>query len=144
DKPASPALLRAIAQFNTREFFECHETLEILWTLERRVNYQSSKGTHQDTRRVTYCDNLYKGILQVGVGCYHLLRGNYHGAVTKLASGAGYLEPFAPACQGVLVARLIADAGRLHEHLVALGRDHIAEADLGLIPRLWLAAEDAP
>jgi uncharacterized protein len=142
DRPAPPALLKAVTQFNQREFFECHETLEMLWNLERRVIYHSSGTASPSTGNVPYCDNLYKGILQVGVGCYHLLRGNYHGAVTKLASGARYLEPFAPVCQGVRVGQLIADARRLHSHLTALGRARIAEADLSLIPRLTL--EDKP
>jgi uncharacterized protein len=142
DKPAPPPLLKAVRQFNSREFFECHETLEQLWNLERRGIYQSFSSTFHGASDELHCDNLYKGILQVGVGCYHLLRGNYHGAVTKLASGARYLEPFAPVCQGVHVGQLIADARHLHSHLTALGRTRIAEADLSLIPRLTL--EDKP
>lgn len=124
-EPPPAALLHAVEQFNHREFFECHETLEREWLAEKRPI------------RI-----LYKGVLQVGVGCYHLLRGNYHGAVTKLASGARYLEPFAPVCQRVRVGLLIADARHLHTHLTALGRARIAEADLSLIPRLTL--EDTP
>jgi uncharacterized protein len=118
----SAALLHAVEQFNTREFFECHETLEAVWNAE------------PGPIRV-----LYKGILQVGVGCYHLLRHNYRGAVIKLQSGADYLEPFAPRCMGVEVARLIADARRLRAEIVALGPDRLLEVNLALIPMVHLA-----
>jgi|SRR5579859_4295021 len=114
---APPEFLRGIEQFNHREYFECHETLEGIWIKERRP------------LRI-----LYKGILQVGVGCYHLLRGNYRGATIKLASGAGYLEPFAPRCLGVDVARLIADAHTLHATLTQLGPDRFREVDVALLP----------
>jgi uncharacterized protein len=118
----SAGLLHAVEQFNAREFFECHETLEAVWNAE------------PGPIRV-----LYKGILQVGVGCYHLLRHNYRGAVIKLQSGANYLEPFAPRCMGVEVARLIADARRLRAEIVALGPDRLLEVNLALIPVVYLA-----
>jgi uncharacterized protein len=116
-EPPPAELLLGIEQFNQREYFECHETLENLWNRE------------PGPIRV-----LAKGILQVGVGCYHLLRGNYRGAVLKLASGTAYLEPFAPRCRQVEVARLIADARRLHDVVVALGPERISDIDLALLP----------
>ena len=121
----SPALLRGIEQFNRREYFECHETLELIWNAE------------PGPIRI-----LYKGILQVGVGCYHLLRHNYRGATIKLQSGADYLEPFAPRCMGVEVGRLIADARRLRAELVALGPERFEEVDLTLLPIVRVAGEN--
>jgi hypothetical protein len=112
-----PALRTAIAQFNQRAFFECHETLEALWNAE--------PGPVR---------TLYKGILQVGVGCYHLLRRNYHGATVKLRAGASYLEPFAGGCLGVDVARLIAEARALLAAVEALGPERFTQVDLALIP----------
>jgi predicted metal-dependent hydrolase len=115
--PPPPELLHGIEQFNQHEYFECHETLEALWNRE------------SGTIRV-----LAKGILQVGVGCYHLLRGNHRGALLKLASGADYLEPFAPRCRRVEVAQLIADARRLRAEVVALGPERLGELDRSLLP----------
>ncbi len=135
-------LLRGIEQFNHREYFECHETLEALWNIERTQAAQASKATDQGTSGIVYCDNLYKGILQVGVGCYHLLRHNYRGATIKLQSGADYLEPFAPLCMGVEVGRLIADARRLRAELVALGPERFEEVDLALLPIVRVAGEN--
>ena len=122
-EPPSRELLHAIEQFNAREYFECHETLEAIWIAE--------PGPIR---------TLYKGILQVGVGCLHLLRGNYRGATIKLQSGADYLEPFAPRCMGVEVARLIADARRLRAELVARGPERLAEVDRALLPRVHRTA----
>ncbi len=124
DDPAPRELRTAIEQFNARDFFECHETLEALWNAE------------PGSRRI-----LYKGILQVGVGCYHLLRGNFRGAVIKLQTGADYLTPFEPACAGVAVTPLIASARRLRQAIVALGPARIGEVDRALIPVVHL--EDA-
>ncbi len=117
DEAPNPALLRGLEQFNHREYFECHETLEGIWIKEQRP-----------------IRTLYKGILQVGVGCYHLLRKNYRGAIIKLDSGARYLEPFAPRCLGVDVARLIADARTLHSAITELGPERFREVDLALLP----------
>ena len=122
-EPPSRELLHAVEQFNAREYFECHETLEAIWIAE--------PGPIR---------TLYKGILQVGVGCLHLLRGNYRGATIKLQSGADYLEPFAARCMGVEVARLIADARRLRTELVARGPERLAEVDRALLPQVHFTA----
>jgi uncharacterized protein len=116
-------LLEGVRLFNIRHYFECHEVLETAWNAER------------EPIRV-----LYKGILQVGVGCYHLLRSNYRGAIIKLASGADYLEPYAPRCMTVDVARLIADARLLREAVVAVGPEGTAAVDRTLLPIINLSS----
>jgi len=118
-------LLLGVAQFNQREYFECHETLEAVWNAE------------PGPIRV-----LYKGILQVGVGCYHLLRGNYRGAVIKLQSGADYLEPYAPHCMRVEVGQLIVDARRLRAEVVARGPERLADVDRALLPIIRLSDDE--
>lgn len=118
-------LLRGIEQFNRREYFEAHETLEALWNAEPDV-----------------CRVLYKGILQVGVGCYHLLRSNQRGAELKLRSGADYLEPFAPRCMGVEVGQLIAGARRLLATVEAADPARLAAIDRALLPVIALTLGD--
>jgi uncharacterized protein len=131
-----PALLRGIEQFNRREYFECHETLEELWKEERAwLRNQDGRSTVGPG-----CDTLYKGILQIGVGCYHLLRHNYHGSTVKLQSGADYLLPYVPVCMTVEVQWLIGDAHSLRTLLVALGPDHFTEVDLAHLPKVQLVA----
>src|SRR5689334_2590675 len=63
-EPAPSELSKALHEFNAGEFFEQHETLELLW-----------RATPGEIR------HLYEGILQVGVGMHHLLvNKNFHGA----------------------------------------------------------------
>ena len=115
------ALLAGVAQFNAGEYWECHETLEAIWRVE------------PDPIRY-----LYQGILQVGVGFYHLRRGNWRGAVHKLRSGLDYLAPSAPTCLGVDVARLRAEAQAVLAALEALGPDRIAEYNAAALPIVHL------
>ncbi len=112
-------LLEGIAQFNRGEYFEQHETLELLWRAERR-----------EVRR------LYQGILQIGVAFYHLRRQNHHGAVYMLTRGAAYLAPFSPRCQGVDVEALLAAAAAALREVERLGPDRLGEFDWRLAPRV--------
>ncbi len=120
--PPPGELLRAIDQFNRRDWFDCHETLEYLWM-----------GQIGETR------DFYQGILQVAVALHHWRGGNFRGAVSLLARGAGYLRRVRPVCQGVDVEGFVADADRLWEALAALGPERMAELEPDLIPRLRLA-----
>jgi predicted metal-dependent hydrolase len=116
-----PLLLEGIAQFNRGEYFEQHETLELLWRAERR-----------DVRR------LYQGILQIGVAFHHLRRRNHHGTVYMLTRGAGYLAPFTPRCQGVDVEALLADAATALMEVERLGPARLADFDWQLAPMVRL------
>ena len=121
---APPAnLLKGIHEFNDGEFFEQHETLELLW-----------RATEGDIRY------LYQGILLVGVGFYHLGNGNYHGTQAKLRAGVEMLGWFAPTCQGIDVGDLIAHAERCLLQVQELGPERLDQFDRTLIPRIRLLA----
>ena len=121
---ATPRLLRqGIDEFNRGAWFEQHETLEELWRAERR-----------EVRR------LYQGILQIGVAMHHVRNRNHHGAVYMLRRGAMYLRPFAPCCQSVDVADLLAQAARVLAAVEALGRAGLDRFDWALAPRVRLVA----
>jgi predicted metal-dependent hydrolase len=113
--------VRGIEQFNAGEFFEQHETLELLW---------------RDTR--TPVRSLYHGILQIGVGFHHWRNGNHHGASVLLDEGLARLGQFAPRCQGVDVAALISDATVAREELRRLGAERMNEYDLTRAPKVRL------
>jgi uncharacterized protein len=120
--PAPPELRKAITEFNSGEFFEQHETLELLW-----------RATPEEIR------HLYEGILQIGVGFYHLLvKKNFHGAAVKLDHGIRLLEAFPSTCQGVDVARLRNEARAAREHLLHLGPRQLDQFDTRLVPRVHL------
>jgi predicted metal-dependent hydrolase len=119
--PPPPLLIRGVQEFNEREFFECHETLEELWRAEPHpIRY------------------LYQGILHVAVGYYHQRRGNHHGAITKLGSGLKLLEFYTPRCQSVEVAALLVTAGRARKRLLELGPDRMSEMEPELIATISL------
>ena len=80
--------------------------------------------------------DLYHGILQIGVGLHHWRRGNFHGASVLLEEGVDRLRPFAPTCQGIDVAALIAATAAARERLVALGPERMSEFDLADAPRV--------
>jgi hypothetical protein len=78
-------------------------------------------------------------MLQIGVGLHHWRRGNFHGASVLLEEGIERLRPFAPTCQTVDVAALIADASAARERLLTLGAEGMSEFDLASAPRVRFA-----
>lgn len=123
--PPPEALERGIEEFNNGAYFEQHETLELLW-----------RATPGEIRY------LYQGILQVGVGLYHLFkRRNYHGTVIKLDNGARLLAAFPPVCQGVDVARLRRDAQETLRDVERLGPERIREIERQRAPRVHRVGE---
>ncbi len=117
-------LALAIEQFNNGEYFEQHETLERMWRAEA--------GPVRE---------LYQGILQIGVGFYHLQRGNHTGALHLLERGLQRLAPLAPVCLGIDVARLIAETERCID-IFQSSRAHSAEVERSLIPHIHFSAGD--
>jgi hypothetical protein len=75
-------LARGIAEFNARHFFECHDTLEELWS-----------GVRGPSR------SFFQGLIQVAVAFYHLGNGNRAGARSMLERALrrfdGYPSPYA-------------------------------------------------
>jgi predicted metal-dependent hydrolase len=114
-----PGLLAGIGEFNRGEFFECHETFEVLWMAEPRP-----------VRR------LYQGILQIGVAFYHLHAGRYRPVVTLLGRGAGYLQPFGPVCMGIDVAGLLEQAEACLAQVRHLGAERLDKFDWSLVPQI--------
>jgi predicted metal-dependent hydrolase len=112
-------VLRGIEEFNRGEFFECHEYLEEAWM--------------QESGRIRY---LYQGILQVGVGFYHLQNGNWRGATGLLRNGTTRLKEFEPVTRGVDVTKLVSQSEHCLRQLETLGRERISEFDESKIPRV--------
>ena len=90
---AGATLQAALKMFNGGNYFVCHEFLEALWLDE-----------HDPQRE------LYKGILQIGIGLLHLQRGNLSGARRLLLNGSKLIEPFTPSLFGIDLLTLLSDA----------------------------------
>jgi hypothetical protein len=108
-------VIEGLKLFNAREYFECHEVLENAWRAE--------KGPIRE---------LYRGILQVAVGYYHIQRGNYIGARKMFKRCRRWLAPFPDACQGINLAGLRGDMQAVEDAIVHLGPDKIAHFDTTL------------
>ena len=122
---ATSQMIHAFEQFNRGEYWHQHETLETVWRAEQDESIR----------------NFYKGILQVGVGFYHITRRNYRGAVKVLTRGINYLRPYAPRCMGVEVRRLIDEATQVLEQVRALGPDRIDEIKIAELPCVHYTTE---
>jgi uncharacterized protein len=114
-----PELIAGIDEFNRRAFFECHETLEALWIREQRPVRE-----------------LYQGIIQVGVGFYHVERGNYVGAVRTMRRGLDRLRGLPALCNGVAVHRLVVETEEALQRIVELGADRLGQLDNRYIPSI--------
>ena len=110
-------LLLAIRQFNSREWYECHETIEELWL--------------DETGEMR---NFLQGTLQISVALLHWRNGNYGGAVSLLESGVKYLKCVSDVCLWVDVLALIADSERVRVSLEELGKERMDSLDATLIP----------
>ena len=100
--------LQGISEFNTKEYYACHDTLEALWM----------DSVDPDKK-------FYQGVLQIAVACYHLHNRNWRGAVTLLGEGIGRLPYYQPVYAGIDVAKLIKDSSNLLQILQSIGIEGI-------------------
>src|SRR5512146_1053421 len=108
-------VLEGLELFNQGEYFEAHEVLEAAWRAET--------GPVRE---------LYRGILQIAVAYYHLLRGNYIGAVKMFLRSRTWLGPFPDQCRGIDLGRFRQDYRQVEETLNRLGPEGLRDFDRGL------------
>ena len=85
---------QGIELFNRREFFECHEVLEEVWT-----------PTKQPDRW------FLQSLIHFAVGFHHHRNRNYIGATRQLRKGIKKMQPYLPEWDGV-DTKAIAQAAR--------------------------------
>jgi predicted metal-dependent hydrolase len=122
DGPLPAGVLQGIEQFNRREFYACHDSIELVWVDEP-----------WDVRL------MYQGILQISVAFYQVQQGNRPGMVKMMARGKGKLLPFLPACQGIDLEGLLAEVERCEAALRELGPEGMVEFDADLLPIIRVA-----
>lgn len=91
----SMVLWQAIAQFNHRQYYECHDTLEPLWM----------EATEPDR-------SFLQGILQIAVALYHLDHQNLRGAIILLGEGRYRLHQYCPMFFDVDITDLVEQSGQ--------------------------------
>ncbi|XTZ12157.1 MAG: DUF309 domain-containing protein [cyanobacterium endosymbiont of Rhopalodia inflata] len=100
---------QGIEQFNHREFYSCHNTLEALWMDSVEPDRQ-----------------FYQGILQIAVGCYHFGNHNWRGAVILLGEGIRQLSSYQPDYQEIDVSSLLRESQKLFHYLQQTNSREIA------------------
>jgi len=101
---------QAIEEFNTKEFYSCHDTLEALWM-------EASEPKKR----------FYQGILQISVALYHLENQNWRGAVILLGEGINRLSYYQPSYAGIVVEDLLLRSAKLLNTLQQAGSERVAE-----------------
>ena len=101
---------QGIAEFNNREFYACHDTLEALWM----------EAGEPEKR-------FYQGILQISVALYHLGNLNWRGAVILLGEGISRLSYYQPNYAGIAVEDLLQQSVKLLNALQQAGLERVSE-----------------
>ena len=115
-----PALaVEGARAFNSGEFYLQHDLFEAQWV--------ETPGPVRD---------LYRAILQVGVGYYQIERGNYRGALKMLQRSVQWLHLLPDHCQGVDVEQLRRDSYAVRAELQRLGPERLSEFDRSLLKEL--------
>ena len=118
-EPLPAGVIHGLEEFNAGQYFEQHETLELVWRAEMRP-----------------IRDLYRGVLQIGVGCLQIKRGNAIGALKMIDRAVRWLQPFRPACQTIDVDRLLADTALLRNEIERTGLNHPERVNRALFPKV--------
>lgn len=117
------SLEKGVAEFNAGYFFECHDTLEEVWS-----------GIRGPARE------FFQGLIQVSVGFYHLGNANRGGALTMLQRGLKRLSRYPDRYCGLELARLRREVAEWRARIEA--GEGFPE-DLDQLPKYRLASDDA-
>lgn len=115
------AFERAREQYHAGYFFECHDTLEELWS--------GLRGPSRD---------FFQGLIQVSVAFYHLGNGNPAGALSLLARAQARLARYPERYGGLELAALRAEL-RAWQTRLAPGAEPALDFTPAQAPR-WRAA----
>ena len=121
-----PLAIEGIRQFNAGQFYRQHDLFEELWV--------ATDGPVRD---------LYRAILQVGIACYHIERGNHRGALKMLQRSVQWLQILPDTCQGLDVAALRRDSYAIRAALENRGEHGTTDLLRAMIkPIRWTPPED--
>ena len=116
-------LEKGVAEFNAGYFFECHDTLEEVWS-----------GIRGPARE------FFQGLIQVSVGFYHYGNANRGGALTLLARGLKRLAKYPDRYCGL---ELLLLRGEVMEWRARIEAGEGFPEDLDRLPKYRLASDDA-
>jgi uncharacterized protein len=104
---------RGVTEFNAGYYFECHDTLEDMWT--------GVRGPSRD---------FFQGLIQVSVAFYHLTGGNLPGAESMLRRALKRFERYPERYFGFELGAHRAELQGWLERIAAAPVDGLTPADL--------------
>ena len=105
---------QGVEQFNTGQFYACHNTLEALWI----------EATEPEK-------TFYQSVLQIAVALYHLGNGNRRGAVILLGEGSNRLRRYPSIYSDIDVDELLDESTALLTVLQQIELEKIADLNIG-------------
>ncbi len=119
DDELSAEARTGLLALNAGHYFEQHEYLETAWRAETRP-----------------IRTMYQGILQIGLACLQIERGNWAGAVKMFRRGLPRLRPLPNVCQGVNISAFRATAETIYTEITDLGPERLHEFDQSRFPKI--------
>jgi len=108
-----------IKLFNEGAYFEAHDFFEDLWM-----------EAVEDER------DFYQGMVQVSVGSYHLICGNYTGALSQYRKGIEKLEKYKDSTKILDLKNFLEEIQRLINKIIMFNSKKISNIEVTKIPIL--------
>jgi len=105
---------QGVEEFNSGQFYACHDTLEALW-----MDATEPEKT------------FYQGILQIAVALYHLGNSNLRGAIILLGEGIRRVDRYPSVYSGIDVDEFVIQSAELLKKLQQTDPENLPELQLG-------------
>ncbi|MBN1301579.1 MAG: DUF309 domain-containing protein [Melioribacteraceae bacterium] len=113
---------KGIDLFNNSDFFAAHDYFEEIWT-----------DTTDDSKL------FYQGLIQISVGFYHFVCGNYNGAFSQLSKGSEKLAKYQPVYFNIDIEKLIDDVEIFRKLLFNSNNNSIIKTNKLYLPKIKIA-----
>lgn len=115
----SNELFDGIKLFNDHDYFSAHDFFENMWN-------------ETDGNKKLF----FQGLVQISVGCFHIVCGNIKGAASQLSKSKSKLKKFSPEYLNVNVDKLLKDITVIENQIYELRLKKINSIDLNLLPKI--------
>lgn len=112
-------ITEGVRLFNDGSYFEAHDFFEDLW-MEAEAKDR----------------NFYQGMVHVSVGSYHLICGNYTGALSQYRKGVEKLEKYEGSIKSINLKLFLGEIKRLINKIIMFNSKKISNIEVTKIPIL--------
>ncbi|MEN8193989.1 MAG: DUF309 domain-containing protein [Bacteroidota bacterium] len=111
--------MKGVDLFNDGAYFEAHDIFEDLW--------MESDQNDKD---------LYQGLVQISVGSYHLISGNYSGALSQYQKGIKKLENYRTTEKNINLEKFLIEFKPFIEKIIMFNSKKISNIEITKIPTI--------